>query len=144
MTNDDQMLILCLFYFITTVHIWTTTTIIHYTGTIMPFGTKCRNKNKKTDETNTDLQILELFIAQSFHNFSPAFLQYIWAGELWKCQFLKGNPIFVQQTLRIFWRNGNLLPKLFWPIWEKIVLMIEKNFWNSRLKAKNLQKFWDH
>ena len=29
-------------------------------------------------------------------------------------------------------------------LWEKIVLVIEKNFWNSRLKAKNLQKFWDH
>jgi hypothetical protein len=27
-------------------------------------------------------------------------------------------------------------------LWEKIVLVIEKNFWNSRLKAENLQKFW--
>ena len=34
-------------------------------------------------------------------------------------------------------KNGILLPKLFWPtaLWEKIVLEIEKNFWNSRLKA---------
>ena len=29
-------------------------------------------------------------------------------------------------------------------LWEKIVLVIEKNFWNLRLKAKNLQKIWDH
>ena len=29
-------------------------------------------------------------------------------------------------------------------LWEKIVLEIEKNFWNSRLKAKNLQNVWDH
>ena len=29
-------------------------------------------------------------------------------------------------------------------LWEKNVLMIQKNFWNSRLKAENLQKFWDH
>ena len=29
-------------------------------------------------------------------------------------------------------------------LWETIVLVIEKNFWNSRLKAENLQKFWDH
>ena len=29
-------------------------------------------------------------------------------------------------------------------LWEKIVLVIEKNFWNSRLQAKNLQKNWDH
>ena len=28
-------------------------------------------------------------------------------------------------------------------LWEKTVLMIEKNFLNSR-KTKNLQKFWDH
>ena len=28
-------------------------------------------------------------------------------------------------------------------LWEKIVLVIEKNFWNSRLKAENLQNFWD-
>ena len=29
-------------------------------------------------------------------------------------------------------------------LWEKIVLVIEKNFWSLRLKAKNLQTFWDH
>ena len=39
-------------------------------------------------------------------------------------------------------KNGILLPKLFL-LWEKIVLVIEKKFWNSRLKAKNLQNFWD-
>ena len=27
---------------------------------------------------------------------------------------------------------------------KKIGLVIEKNFWNSTLKAENLQKFWDH
>ena len=27
-------------------------------------------------------------------------------------------------------------------LWGKIVLVIEKNFWNSRLKAENFQKFW--
>ena len=31
-----------------------------------------------------------------------------------------------------------LLPKCS-DLWEKIVLVIEKNFWNSRLKAQNLQ-----
>jgi hypothetical protein len=30
-------------------------------------------------------------------------------------------------------------------LWEKkIVLVIKKNFWNLRLKAENLQNFWDH
>ena len=36
------------------------------------------------------------------------------------------------------------LPKLFWPTVRKIVLVIDKNFWNSRLKAKKLQIFWDY
>ena len=41
--------------------------------------------------------------------------------------------------------NGMLLSKLFWPTErEKNVLVIEKNFWNSRWKAKNLQSFRDH
>ena len=29
-------------------------------------------------------------------------------------------------------------------LWEKIALVIEKNFWNLRLKAENLQNFWNH
>ena len=29
-------------------------------------------------------------------------------------------------------------------LWEKIVIVIKKNFWNSRLKAENLPIFWDH
>ena len=29
-------------------------------------------------------------------------------------------------------------------LWEKIVLVTEKNFWNSRLNAECLQKFLDH
>ena len=28
-------------------------------------------------------------------------------------------------------------------LWEKIVLVIEKNLWNSRLDAENLQNFWN-
>ena len=27
-------------------------------------------------------------------------------------------------------------------LWDKIVPVIEKNFWNSRLKAEHLQNFW--
>ena len=41
-------------------------------------------------------------------------------------------------------KNGILLPKLFWPTVRKNRLVIEKIFWNSRLKAENLQKFGDH
>ena len=36
-------------------------------------------------------------------------------------------------------RKGILLPKLFQPFVKKIVLVVEKNFWNSSLKAENLQ-----
>ena len=29
-------------------------------------------------------------------------------------------------------------------LWEKIVLVIKKSFWNSRLTAENSQNFWDY
>ena len=29
-------------------------------------------------------------------------------------------------------------------LWEKDVLVIKKNVWNSMMKAENLQKVWDH
>ena len=29
-------------------------------------------------------------------------------------------------------------------LWEKIILVIKKNFWNWRLKAENLPNFWVH
>ena len=29
-------------------------------------------------------------------------------------------------------------------LWEKSVLVIKKNFWDSRLMAKDWQNFWDH
>ena len=29
-------------------------------------------------------------------------------------------------------------------LWEKTVLVTQKNFWNIRLKADNLQNFWGH
>ena len=41
-------------------------------------------------------------------------------------------------------RNGILLPKLFWPTVRKICSSDREKLWNSRLKAENLQHFWDH
>ena len=40
-------------------------------------------------------------------------------------------------------KNDILLPKivLTYTLWQKIVLVIKKNFWNSKLKAENLQNF---
>ena len=40
--------------------------------------------------------------------------------------------------------NGILLSKLFWPTVRKNALVIEKNFWNSRLKSENSQNLLDH
>ena len=53
-------------------------------------------------------------------------------------QFLTVSVFHVEVTLVFCYQNCSDL------LWEKIVLVIEKNFWNSRLKAENLQKFWDH
>ena len=43
--------------------------------------------------------------------------------------------------VKVEW-NGYLLSNTV--LWEKVVLVIEGNFWNSRLNAQNLQKFRDH
>ena len=54
-------------------------------------------------------------------------------------QFLNHERKFTFRTLMVFFCQT--CPDL---LWEKIVLVIEKNFWNSRLKAKKFQIFWDH
>ena len=67
-----------------------------------------------------------------------------------------GIWIFLSQKSRIAISDLKLNCKFFlWKVmvfcyqncsgllWEKNVLVIEKNFWNSRLNAENLQKFWD-
>ena len=61
--------------------------------------------------------------------------------QWWTAFILKATVWYASKK-----RNGILLPKSFWPTVrkEKIVLVIEKNFWNLRLKANNLQIFWDH
>ena len=40
--------------------------------------------------------------------------------------------------------NGILFPKLFKPTVRKNCSTNWEKLWNSRLKAENLQKFWDH
>ena len=44
-------------------------------------------------------------------------------------------------TLTTTCGNCILLPKLFWPIVRKNCSSDRENFWNSRLKAENLQSF---
>ena len=65
----------------------------------------------------------------------------------------KSLPFLYNYSSIIFLHFGPLLhnmvwyfvTKLFWPTVRKIVLVNEKNFWSFlRLKAENLQKFWDY
>ena len=58
-------------------------------------------------------------------------------NEICTCYFFH-NHSFPLITIVFCYQNCSDL------LWAKIVLVIEKNFWNSRLQAKNLQNFWDH
>ena len=40
--------------------------------------------------------------------------------------------------------NGILFQKLFWHTVRRNCSSDWENFWNSRLRAENLRKFWDH
>ena len=51
---------------------------------------------------------------------------------------LKYNIFLFRLTMVFCYQNCSDL------LWEKIVLVVEKNFWNLRLKAENLQKIGDH
>ena len=44
---------------------------------------------------------------------------------------------WIYETLVFCYQNCSDL------LWERIILGIEKNVWNSRLKAENFQNFWD-
>ena len=49
------------------------------------------------------------------------------------------------QTIYVSFRQWYFVTKIVLTYCEKkILIVIDKNFWNSRLKAKNLQNFWDH
>ena len=56
------------------------------------------------------------------------------------------SAAFLKEILANFHkrRNGILLTKLFWPTVRKNCFSDWEKFWNSRLKAKNLQNVWDH
>ena len=52
------------------------------------------------------------------------------------CLQLKIYGILLRKGMVFCYQNCSGL------VWEKIVPVIEKNFWNSRLKAENFQKFY--
>ena len=63
-----------------------------------------------------------------------------WWGKNWATVFEKSanDKIPLVRSLVFCYQNCSDL------LWENNVLVIKKNFWNSRLKAENLEKFWDH
>ena len=65
-----------------------------------------------------------LFVCLSFSTLWPNSLQ----SHIW---------IFIHVQFWYFVTKKKII------LWEKIVLVIEKNFWNSRLRAENLHNFWD-
>ena len=87
---------------------------------------------------------LSFFLSSFFHHSSPHFLP-----QDWFCKW-KRNHIHIGQYLTRLRRQKRVNTMVFCYqncsdlLWEKIVLVIEKNFGNSRLKAENLKIFWDH
>ena len=55
----------------------------------------------------------------------------IWKKSSRKCMLHRGEWYFITKIVLTYCE-------------KKIVLVIEKFFWNLRLKAENLQNFWDH
>ena len=112
-----------------------------------------KNKSSSFHKSQTD---------KTFSNHVPThvleiFLQCLWSRE---CSYFWWNEafqytalwlkflIFVQKLWSIFalWIKENLIKVLVFCyqncsdlLWKKIVLVIKKNFWNSRLKAENLR-----
>ena len=101
-------------------------------------------------------QVLAYFISGTFHNSWSAVERKFFSYSSLSIYFTKFNFIF-HFTLKKM-ENWNSWQKLyFWCktmifcyqncsdlLGKKIVLVIKKNFWYSRLKAETLQKFWDH
>ena len=103
----------------------------------MPFGHRHRNQASCLS-TNSDQTVKRSFfrsINSFFFNFSCMFLNFnifcpIWILFNWTKNIRSEKP---PRTTK----NCSDLS-----LFEKIVPVIEKNFWNSRLKAKNFQKFF--
>ena len=81
------------------------------------------------------------FLTQTFvdrhANFLPSFFQFLQKSEQKKRSSVKPTEEFTVDMVFCYQNCYDLL-------WEKNVLVIEKNIWNSRLKAENLKNFQDH
>ena len=70
--------------------------------------------------------------------FWVSFVPLEWILKVKKCQKHFFFNLSKKRTLVFCYKNCSDL------LWEKNVLVIVKKIWNSRLKAENLQNFWDH
>ena len=94
-----------------------------------------------------DRKWIELKIRQ---NSTAKFNQFSWQKPICKIQVLLtiNTIVFDHDILVNIWRFR--LETVFCYqncsdlLWEKNVLVTEKNFWNSKLNAENLKKFWHH
>ena len=82
---------------------------------------------KSFSQSIEQFYLTAVFLLKSVHDISRYFTSW-----LHKCIQSR------LKTLVFFFQNLSEL------LWDKSALAIEKNFWNSVLKAKNLQFFWDH
>ena len=92
--------------------------------------------NHLSQRTWTELQI-NLIFTQSLRNSAllPEIFLTLQSGSLYS---IPDQHMRLEATLVFCYQICSDLQ------WEKIVLVIEKHFWNSRLKAGNLQEFRDH
>ena len=77
------------------------------------------------------------YIVQTHNNsleFPIFFLKFLWLGIV--CLLTWAKILLLQKYFILVFCYQNCSD----PLWEKNVLAIKKNFWNSRLKAENLQK----
>ena len=83
---------------------------------------------------------LKLLLQKGWHNICITLLQILCSCKNTQDHCFLGNSLFAlflhsKSALAFCYQNGSDT------LWEKIVLVIGKNFWNSRLKVENLQNF---
>ena len=110
-----------------------------------------RSTSRVSTTSKTISFVRQAFLSSFFFVFDRRNIRFLlvmvpfWKSDHWKLQSeildLHFEPLW---SNRICFRNGICVKNCSNLTWEKNVLVIEKTFWNLRLKAENLQKFWDH
>ena len=101
----------------------------------IPFLTKSKIRNWQ-EETSCIISVITCRSTRRLKD--PLNVKKLYCFFIWQQKRITYCQIAVSSEMVFCYLNCSDL------LWEKIVLVIEKNFWNSRLKAENFQKFWDH